>query len=95
MTFLSFILANNSVPVVVAPGYPGPQAQYGYPQYAPGVAPYPGPQAFPGKYFIGIFPVKLSPFIRVACTLHGFHTLRHFEAFHWDHVQSIAQHFQC
>lgn len=62
MTCLSFILANNPAPIAVA-GYPGPQPQYGYPQYAqypPGMAPYPAPQAFPGKYFVGIFPVKLQ-----------------------------------
>ncbi|XP_070802541.1 phospholipid scramblase 1-like [Pituophis catenifer annectens] len=42
--------ANNPAPIAVA-GYPGPQPQYGYPQYAqypPGMAPYPAPQAFPG-----------------------------------------------
>uniref|UniRef100_A0A8C6XYA1 Phospholipid scramblase n=1 Tax=Naja naja TaxID=35670 RepID=A0A8C6XYA1_NAJNA len=40
--------ANNPVPIAVAPGYPGSQPQYGYPQYAPGMAPYPAPQGFPG-----------------------------------------------
>ncbi|XP_026520552.1 phospholipid scramblase 1-like [Notechis scutatus] len=40
--------ANNPVPIAVAPGYPGSHPQYGYPQYAPGVAPYPAPQGFPG-----------------------------------------------